>query len=197
MKTSAEQFQEGVDLLRSGELKSALNIFNRLIDVEPSNADYWSERGVVYFHLNERKNALIDMDKAVALQPHKSYRYSSRAYIRGHYKMLKEAISDYEKAIELDPSDAIAHNNLGLVQEQMGYMNKAKKNFSTSDELLKETGGRTDLGIEGPEVKARNIQKEIDEEKKENNIWKELKTLSSKEGRSSFLRFVQSGFKKT
>jgi tetratricopeptide (TPR) repeat protein len=41
----------------------------------------------------------------------------------------------YEKAIELDPEDAVAYNNLGLVEEKLGRMEKAKDNFEKADSL--------------------------------------------------------------
>ena len=44
-------------------------------------------------------------------------------------------ITDYEKAIELDPEDAVAFNNLGLVEEKMGRMEKAKDYFEKADSL--------------------------------------------------------------
>jgi len=198
MNTAKEKYNKGVELLRGNKLDEALLIFNELIDDFPKEADYWSERGVIYYHLNKKKEALLNMDEAVNLQPNKSYRYSSRAYIRGHFKMIDQAINDYKKAVELDPEDAIAHNNLGLLEEQIGYQDKAIKHFNIADELMKET---EDLSIERSQDLAeqpRNIQKEIDAEAKENSsIWQELKTLSSKEGRASFKRFLQSGFKKT
>lgn len=196
MDKNQELFDKGVGLLRSGNLKKALDIFDDLVKREPENADYWSERGVVYFHLNQKKESLLNMDEAVKLQANKSYRYSSRAYIRGHYKMTKEAIADYEKAIELDPEDAIAQNNLGLLQEQLGYKKEAKKRFEIADNLMEDPKGRMNLGIQGEQLKARNIQKEIDEEKRNQSLWNELKSIVTKEGRASFLKFIKSGFKK-
>ena len=137
------------------------------------------------------------MDEAVRLQPLKPYRYSSRAYIRGHFKLTQEAIADYEKAIELDPEDAVAQNNLGMLQEQLGYKNEAKKRFEIADDLMENPKGNTDVGIQGEPLEARNIQREINEAKKNESLWNELKSLKSKEGRASFGKFVKSGFKNT
>ena len=111
--------------------------------------------------------------------------------------MTHEAIADYEKAIELDPEDAVAQNSLGLLQEQLGYKQEAKKRFEIAHELTENTKGNTDMGIQGEPLAARNIQKELDAEKKNNSIWKELKSLLTKEGRASLGRFIKSGFKKT
>jgi len=192
-----QKFDKGVELLKAGNLDKSLSVFDDLIKADATNGDFWSERGVVYFHLGKKKESLADMDEAVRLQPLKPYRYSSRAYIRGHFKMTKEAIRDYEKAIQLDPEDAVAQNNLGMLQEQLGYKKEAKKRFDTADDLMENSKGNTDLGIQGEPLEERNIQQEINQAKKNQSLWSELKSLSSKEGRASFEKFVKSGFKKT
>ena len=49
---------------------------------------------------------------------------------------LRGAIEDYKRAVELDPEDAVTWNNLGLLEEQLGYQEQAKERYRVSDELL-------------------------------------------------------------
>lgn len=196
MSNYQEKFDKGVELLRAGEFEKSLKVFDALVKAEPTNGDFWSERGVVHYHLGKKKHSLADMDEAVRLQPLKPYRYSSRAYIRAHFKFTQAALADYEKCIELDPEDAVAQNNLGMLQEQMGYKKDAKKRFDIADDLMENPKGNSDMGIHGEPIEARNIQKEINDAKKNQSIWSELKSLTTKEGRESFGKFVKSGFKK-
>ncbi|MFT6717341.1 MAG: Flp pilus assembly protein TadD [Saprospiraceae bacterium] len=109
--------------------------FNKAIELEPSNADLRTEKGVCLFHQKETKLALLEMDIAVKLEPGNPYRYSSRAFIKDALKDVDGAIADYKKAIELDPEDAIAENNLGMLEEKKGNIEKAKKHFKQSDDL--------------------------------------------------------------
>lgn len=191
------KFEKGIEFLKTGAYQEAIQVFTDLIQEFPNSAEFYSERGVTYFHLKQGKEAIADMNKAVELEPNKSYRYSSRAFILGHFGKTREAIADYQKAIDLDPEDSIAYNNMGLLQEQLGYQKEAKSNYSKADKLAKEKPeiGRTDLNIEGENIQARNIQKEIDAENK--TMISELKDIFTKEGRASFGRFIKSGFKKT
>lgn len=192
------RFNAAVDHLKSNRLDQSLQILNELVTEFPLDSNYISERGVVYFHLNKKKLALKDMDKAIDLDQMNPYRYSSRAYIRGHYRMFEEAIADYQKAIELDPDDAIALNNLGLIQEQMGYHHKAIENFKKADHLqgVELKHGYNNQGISGEELTPRNIQKEINQSQEESNMSNTIKSVFSKEGFRSYLKFVKSGFKK-
>ncbi len=96
----------------------------------------------------------------------------------------------------MDPEDAVAMNNLGLLQEQLGYQTQAKQNYSKADEIGL-TRGRNDQGIQGEDIRPRNLQKELEQQEKERSIITELKSLKTKEGRASFFRFLFSGFKKT
>lgn len=191
------KFEQGVQFLKAAEFAKALDIFDELILNEPDKAHYYSERGVVHFHMSSKHRSLKDMDKAIDLEPFKSYRYSSRAYIRGHYGMLEDAIQDYKKAIDLDPEDAVAHNNLGLLLEQRGYKKYANVSFKKADELaeIAEKKGRTDIGVRGEEIEFKNLQKEIDEAQETQSLRGELKKLFTKEGRASFFQFLKSGFK--
>lgn len=191
------KFDAAVELLKAGKHTEALDIFNQLVELEPKNAYFLSERGVVHFHLKNKKQSLEDLDKALELEPHKPYRYSSRAYVLGHYGKIDAAIKDYEKAISLDPEDAIAHNNLGLLQEQLGYMEKSKGNFEKADELagIVSNRGRANLDLEGEEIEARHIQKEIDEQRESQSFGREIMQVFTKSGFKSFTDFIKAGFK--
>ena len=193
------KFDKGIELLKSGNYVEAIQVFNSHIQEFPNDANAISERGVGYMHLDKKTESMADMDKALELEPKKSYRYSSRAYVRSYFGDLEGGIEDYKKAIELDPEDAIAHNNLGLLEEKLGYKEQSKKSFELADTLNgnPKVDGRTDLGVNGTPLPTRNIQKEIEKENSTNSISKTMLSVFSKEGFNSFLKFIKSGFKNT
>ena len=113
----------------------AIQDFDRLINLIPKNATYYSERGVALHLAGDNVRALRDFDEGVELEPDNPYRYSSRAYIKDRMRDYQGAIDDYTRAIELDPEDAIAYNNRGLVEEKLGYAQRAKQSFAQADQL--------------------------------------------------------------
>lgn len=170
----------------------SLEDFNTILKSINDNASIISERAVTKFHLNDHTGALKDMDRAQELEPQNPYRYSSRAYIRATLKDLDGAIADYQKAIELDPSDAVALNNLGLLEEQRGRKETAKKHYKKSDELL---------GVTNEEKRIQRFQKTAPTPLKEkqsntpsslkNEFLSTLKNLfTKKEERKAFINFV-------
>ena len=122
------------------KLYDSLKDFNKAIELNPLQAEFFSDRGILFYMMQEETASLQDMDKSVALEPENPCRYSSRAFMKDFFKDSRGAIMDYEKAIELDPEDEISRNNLALIQERIGRMKEAKRNFMISDKLLKKKG---------------------------------------------------------
>jgi Tfp pilus assembly protein PilF len=135
MSSSHQKWQKAQEYLTARELDKAMQLLNEALADEPDNANYISERAVVFFHLGDKNMALLELDRAVSLDPDNPYRYSSRAYVKAEMKMIKGAILDYEKCVQLDPDDAIAYNNLGLLLEAAGKIEAAKRHYKRADEL--------------------------------------------------------------
>ena len=94
------------------------------------------DRAVSHFHCGEKDLALDWLNKAADVQPDYSYRYASRGWMKQACGDLRGAIEDYKRTVELDPEDAVTWNNLGLLEEQLGYQEQAKERYRVSDELL-------------------------------------------------------------
>jgi tetratricopeptide (TPR) repeat protein len=192
-----KDWNKAMDLFTKGEHQKALPFFNKALEALPTNTDLLNDRAVCYFHLEMHQEALADLNTAVQTQPDYGYRYASRAYIKSAMKDYSGAMADYKKAIELDPEDAIAYNNLGMLEEQMGWNDQAQERFKVSDELA---GILKDSGIEQePPLKAVNMEKQWKKEKEENQTVKaHLRTawnvFASKNGRKEFFAFLKNGF---
>jgi len=109
--------------------------YSKLINLLPSIADLYSDRGLCYHMAGEVKPAIEDFNKAVELEPENAYRYSCRAFVKDYYKDYQGALEDYNKAIKLDPKDAITYNNKGVLEEKLGFAEQAQDSFNTSNEL--------------------------------------------------------------
>ena len=199
--TAFKQFELGKKHMLDGSYKLALQHFDKAIKKQSDVADFHSERGVALFHLNRKEGALAALNKALMLEPDNPYRYSSRAFIKDSMGDTEGAIQDYLQCIKIDPEDAIAFNNLGMLEEKMGRKTSAKKRFKRADELISlmdPEAGQIKFAPDETE-KPRNIQKEINEERKQ-DIEKGitgimLDVFRNKNTRKEFLEFVKSGMK--
>ncbi|MCF6360051.1 MAG: tetratricopeptide repeat protein [Cyclobacteriaceae bacterium] len=117
------------------QFEEAINNYSKLINLLPSIADLYSDRGLCHHLAGEHDLALNDFDKAVELEPENAYRYSCRAFVKDYYKDYQGALKDYNKAIEIDPSDAITHNNKGVLEEKLGFADQAQQSFKASNHI--------------------------------------------------------------
>ncbi|MDC3351673.1 tetratricopeptide repeat protein [Crocinitomicaceae bacterium] len=193
--TNEELFALGMAKVKENDHLEAIRIFTFVLQQEPTNANALSHRGISYLNIDKLELSLADMDAAVEHDPEYSFRYQSRGYLKARMKDYAGALADYEKAVELDPNDAIAHNNLALAQEQMGWAKEAKENFDKSDRLS---------GIKTAEERAEDRkQKETTIEKKpvakqpeqQNKTGVIKEVFSNKETFKDFVQFIKNGFR--
>lgn len=176
----------------------SLNDFDQLVNLLPTKAEVFCDRGITKFYLKDKVGAIEDLDKAQELEPNNPYRYSSRAYIKGAFKDTEGAIADYVKTLELNPDDAISYNNLGLLEEELGRMKSAKNRFKTADRI---NGLKSPKEIDAPSEKKTTKKSTLKKEETKPSLFQEfLNTfkllISNKEERKAFIEFVKNGGKK-
>ena len=190
---------KALEKIEQGKLAEAILFLDKAIEEEPTNPVYVSERGVCYLNLNQLGRALEDMNQSVKLEPNYSYRYASRAFVKDRMGDIEGGIADYEIAVKLDPDDAIAHNNLGLLQEKLGYKKASERSFNKADTLADENP--TSL----PNIKKEAEQTSISEKdvslptvepnKKESVFTILSKVFTDSKTRKEFVNFIKNGFK--
>ena len=151
-------------------------------------------------HLNNLDDeALAQFNLALSLEPQNPYRYASRAFYYDRIGKLEESIKDYEKTIELDPEDAIALNNKGLVEEKLGYQEKAKKSFDRSNKIMRYDPAKSSA-FEDAKTQANNAQSTSSNPTTETsqfeNKWDVAKSIFTKDGFKDFLKFSKGVFRK-
>lgn len=190
--------QKAHEALQKGELEVALHLLDELISVHAEHADLFNDRGVVHLHLGNQDSCYNDLGRAIELTPYKAYRYACRAFARMHFGDTDGAIEDYSVAITLDPDDAVAHNNMGLLLEQKGYYDEAKKRFERADKLAgaEDRLLRVIDELEGNEISAseKNEKQEMVED--EPSFGSTLiHTFTKKKQFKEFIQFIRNGFK--
>lgn len=201
-------WNRALELGKEQKWTEALELYQLALKELPENPDLLHDHGVCLFQLGRGFEAMNELNKAALYQPEYSYRYSSKAWIKVALKDYQGALVDYKKAIELDPEDAIAINNLGMLEEQLGYHKEAKERFQVADELQ---GILNKNGIASPVNKADLIlpkRPAADSNKqptpkvqaaasKERDLTrgKVVSSVFTKKGLKEFIAFVRNGFK--
>ncbi len=108
-------FQQGVELENAGQIDQAIEIFSKVIELEPNFFDGYNHRANSLAQKKEYEKALQDYQKAMDLNPQEATLYYNRAVVYYLMKKYPETLEDYNKAIELNPQYVKAYLNRGTL----------------------------------------------------------------------------------
>jgi len=96
----------------NGNYESALENYNKAIELNPTYAEAYFFRGNVYAVIENFEKAIEDCTEAIKLDPKLANAYSIRGIC--YIKLGKdiEAIADLEEALRLNPNDESVKQNL-------------------------------------------------------------------------------------
>jgi len=94
---------DGVSDLNLNRPESALENFNRAIDIDPTRADGFLGRANALSTLKRYEEALPDYNRAIEIDPTLANAFVNRGSARSQLGQYEKAIADFEKGLELDP----------------------------------------------------------------------------------------------
>jgi tetratricopeptide (TPR) repeat protein len=132
---AAAEKERGNDAFKDGRHAEAARHFSRAIELDPSDAVFWSNRAAARAALGEHEGALVDARKAAELKPgwHKAH-----ARVGAALEALScpdEAEEAYRRALDLEPADA------GLRQSVERAAAAARKLRREGKHVFKGKGG--------------------------------------------------------
>ena len=95
--------QQAYQLLNSGKLEEARDIYQGLVAADPYDSVFHCHLGSVLLRLGKPDEALKEFDAALQYNIANVDAFAGRGEIRLAQGSLKEAVADLRKAIELDP----------------------------------------------------------------------------------------------
>jgi len=110
-KTKEQWLKEGEAHSSAKRYGEALAAYDRAIQLDPSYALAYNNRGYAYYNLKEYHRAIADYDRAIQLDPNYALAYNNRGYAYHNLKEYQRAIADFDRAIQLDPNHTLAKNN--------------------------------------------------------------------------------------
>ncbi len=99
-----ELLDKGSSLVNKQDLNEALNIFNKIIDLDPNWAEAWNKRATVLFMLGEFQKSQNDIDKVLKLEERHFGALAGQGLVNIHLENYEKAIMSYKKVQEIYPS---------------------------------------------------------------------------------------------
>ena len=121
---NALQILSGV-FFKSKDFENAKLVLERLIEINPSNAQIHNNYALALFNLSEFEKALEYLNKAIKVDK----KYTEAYYNRGNVFLKLQnsdlALKSFDQAIELRPDYKIALNNKGNLLKDLGKLDEA------------------------------------------------------------------------
>jgi len=136
-----------------GQLDQALQDLNRLINLDPTRAEAFYNRGRIYYFKHQYGRAIQNFDRAIAIfsSLDLTYRnhgtplvskeklqlvissfalmYRNRGQAHHKKEQYQHALRDLDQAIRINPKDAGAYNARGAVYDELKQYSKAIQDF--------------------------------------------------------------------
>ncbi len=113
----------------TGNIKLAVNVYEKLLKIEPNSARANNNLGAIYFNRAEFDKARIYLGHAIELNPSLPEPYLNMAKLCQYNNQMAKAVFFYQQAIKLNPDFTEAFVNLAKI-----YLNK--RDFNSAIDVL-------------------------------------------------------------
>ncbi len=153
--------------LSKGRYVSAMNLFNRALQLSPFNSEAVFLRGIVKYELEDFVGAEKDFTKTIELNPKNHEAFLYRGVCRSQLLKYKLAFEDYNQAIKLDDKDWRPYSNRALASLLLDRYVDAISDCNKIIDLKKESSqtyllrGEAKSGLEMYKVAIEDFERAI------------------------------------
>ncbi len=127
VKDNKDMFQEALKLHQASNFVDAENLYNEILEMQPSNIDTIFYLGTLKLQQGDFEEARLLLEKTTSLKPDHAIAYNNLATALKEQGKLDEAVISYNKSIALQPDYAMAHCNLGNLLKDLGRFDEAEE----------------------------------------------------------------------
>jgi len=110
---------DGQAAMESGDFKTALAMFDRVVKKRPDFAEGWNRRATLYYLMGDYKKSLADIARTLKLEPRHIGAISGLGLVNVALDRLEAAASAYERVLAIDPQNEDAKKNLEALNKAL------------------------------------------------------------------------------
>src|ERR1700751_4090632 len=108
-----ELLETGLAALNSGNIRAAIPLFQRAVELEPKHKQAWNDLGLAYLRSGDFDKAAEAFRKQIGVNAFDEHAYNYLGIALQQQEKFDEAEAAYKKQIEMNPLDPVAHSALG------------------------------------------------------------------------------------
>lgn len=132
------------DMAGAGNVQGAIEIYKRMLQMTPDNAEAWGEAGTGFSLSGDINSALFHFDKAIAIDPRMVKNWDHKAVSLARVKRFPEALQVLEKGLVANPGDPQLLKRRGIFLSMNGDQEGAIRSF---EDGLKSEPGNFDIRL--------------------------------------------------
>jgi Flp pilus assembly protein TadD len=136
-----ELLETGLAALNSGNMRAAIPLFQRVVELEPQHKQAWNDLGLAYLRAGDFDKAADAFRKQIGVNAFDEHAYNYLGIALQQQEKFDEAEAAYKKQIELNPLDPIAHSALGSLFLQRHKYADAVPELDKASVLSPENAG--------------------------------------------------------
>jgi len=115
--TGSDSREEGLRLLKSGEVDKAIDVLNRVLEADSDDAKAHMYIAIAYNQKNDKLHSIHHFEESLNLEETpKGYYNLGLVYESVH--RTNEAVRQYKMALELDPNYSLAQDAMKKLQDK-------------------------------------------------------------------------------
>lgn len=146
MGKARSNHREGLRLYyRESKYEEAIAWFDKAIEIDPSHAAAWHDRGLCLRELGKDAEALRSFSRATDLSPDDEEFLSSYAgmlrrmgVLCGQSAQTEAAVTAFSRIVERNPNNAEAWNSLGICMKELGKEMTAAQYFDRANSIIRQ-----------------------------------------------------------
>jgi len=131
----AKLIKEEVARENAGDVKGAIEINLRILQLDPKNIYAMSTIAGLFGNLGEFEQEVAWAQKAIAINPQFDLAHINHGNGLAGLKRYDEAAEAYKKAIRIDPKNPLGVYSLGVMEEEQGNFKKALESYRQSIQI--------------------------------------------------------------
>ena len=116
---AGELHEAGLSALQNGNFPAAVELFKRVLEIEPKHKRAWYDLGRAYLAMLQWERGVTALRKQIELNPYDGSAHNSLGLALWQLRKFDEAADAFRKQIEINPLDRAAHAGLGMVYLEM------------------------------------------------------------------------------
>jgi Flp pilus assembly protein TadD/transglutaminase-like putative cysteine protease len=136
-----ELVETGLAALNSGNIRAAIPLFQRVVELDPKHKQAWNDLGLAYLRAGNFDKAADAFRKQIGVNAFDEHAYNYLGIALQQQEKFDEAESAYKKQVELNPLDPVAHSALGSLFLQQHKYAEAVPELDKASVLAPENAG--------------------------------------------------------